>query len=184
MLNTNMSKSDIEKAICDKGSFVKIDWLTRLLNQQLSLDMKKFVLLRLADVYEKTNMIKEAAKMYGNAGIVSITFKDKMKYFVKEAELLIEAGDFNKADQAMKKAMVEANSVEKEDIYFTVKEIYVKKAEQYEGESKRNSSVKIYEHILEMKLTDLERKKIKEKLLDLYEKLGKIREYSDLKRNI
>ena len=50
--------------------------------------------------------------------------------------------------------------VEREEIVFSIKEFYKKQAEEYEKELKRNSAVKIYEKLLEMSISDLERKEI------------------------
>jgi len=81
----------------------------------------------------------------------------------------------------MKKAMNQANTIEKQGIYFTIKDFYKKQAEVYEKEMKRAHAVRIYEKLLEMKLNDSEREEIKEKLLYLYEKLGKFEEAKRLK---
>lgn len=177
-----MSKSEIEQALENKGNFVQIDHLNHFLKEDLSIDMKKFVFLKLANLYEKTGMFNEAAKMCENAGLISIAFSEKIKNFVKEIEFYIKAGSFDRADEAMRKAMNEANSVERQEIYITTKIFYKKKAEQLEKEMKRNQARRIYERLLEMKISDRDRKEIKEKLLELYEKLGKRREYLALKR--
>ncbi len=173
MLKSSMKKSEIEEELADKGDFVQIDYLTNFLKESLSMDMKKFVFLKLAGLYQKTSMLKEAAKNYNNAALISIPFFDKMKYFVKEAELYIHAGDFEKSDQAKKKAMGEANSVEKEEIYFTIKEFYKKEAETYEKDLKRAHAARIYEKLLNMRLNELEKREIQDKLAEIYDKLGK-----------
>ena len=182
MLHKGMTKGEIEKFLNDKGNFVQIDYLTRFLKGDLTMDMKKFVFLKLADIYERINMKNEAAKMYSGAATVSITFAEKIKHLVKETELYVKSGTFEMADAAMKKALNEANSIEKNDIYFTVKEIYKKQAEFYEKNLKRFNAMKAYEKLLEMNIKDSEKKEIKEKLLALYEKLGKTKEYSALNR--
>ena len=137
------------------------------------MDMKKFVFLKLTVLYEKVGMLEEAAKNYDNAAMVSIAFSEKINHYIKEAELYIKADDFEKSDGAMKKAMSQANSTEKNDIYFTIKDFYKRQAEAYEKNLKRTHAAKIYEKLLEMRISDLERKEIKEKLLEIYDKLGK-----------
>ncbi len=181
MLTRNMTKSEIEKELSCKGDFVKIEYLTRFLKEPLSMDMKKFVFLKLAETYEKTGMLTEAAKNYENAETIAIPFSEKIKYFMKAAELYIKAGDFERTDEAMKKAMQQANSMERDNIYYTIKDFYKKQAQAYENILKRANAVKIYEKLLDMKINEIEKKEIKEKLLDLYGKLGKIKEYFALK---
>jgi tetratricopeptide (TPR) repeat protein len=116
--------------------------------------------------------------------MISIPFAEKIKYFVKEGELCIKAGNFQRADEAMKKAMAEANAIEKNDIYFTMKNFYKQQAETYERNLKRANAARVYEKLLEMKITDAERKEIKEKLLVIYDKLGKVKEYLILKKGL
>lgn len=176
-----MTKSEIEKELAGKGDYVQIDYLTRFLKEPLSMDMKKFVYLKLGDIYEKINMLKDAAKNYDRAGMISITFAEKIRHFMKGAEVCIRAADFEKAEEAMKKAMVEANSVQKKEIYLTIKNLYKQQAEAFEKNSKKIHAVKAYEKLLEMRLSEGERKELKEKLLDLYEKLGRRKEYFLLK---
>ena len=182
MLHKNMSKSEIEKALVGKGDFVKIDHLSELLKENLPFDTKKYVCLKLIEIYEGRNMLIDAAKMCEVIAIAVVAFSEKMKYYTKEAELFIKAGEFQRADEAMKKAIGLGNASERNEIYFIIKEFYKKQAEAYEKELRRAHAVKIYEKLLEMRISDSEREEIKEKLLKLYEKLGKIKEYFNLKK--
>lgn len=182
MLDREMSKHEIEKELEGKGDFVKIDYLTRLLSQDPSLHIKKFIYHRLKNIYEEKNMFIDAAKMYDGLADLSIGFSEKVKYLVEETEMFIKAGRFEDADNSMRKAMIEANMTERTEIYWEIKNFYKKQAEIYENDLKRNHAAKIYEKLLEMKITDLERRKIKTKLLELYEKLGKFKEHSILEK--
>ena len=176
-----ITKSEIEKDIEGQGNFVKIDHLNRFLKQDLSMDVKRFVFLKLADIYESTGMPRDAAKMYNNAGLVSITFRDKAKYFTKETEMYVAAGDFESADDAMKKALSQVNSAEKENILSGIKDVYRKEAEACEKNLRRGQAIRFYEHLARMRLSDNEREKVKEKLLNLYDKTGNIRKAKLLK---
>ena len=182
MLRVGMQKHEIEQELEGRGSFIQIDHLNQFLKEPLTMDMKKFVYLKLAGLYEKISMLTEAAKIYDNIGMISIAFTEKIKHFVKEAELYIKTGSFDRADEAMRKAMNQANSIEKENVYSSIKDFYKKQAEVYEKELKRNHAVAIYEKLLEMKISDMERREIKERLLELYEKLGKRKEYLFLEK--
>ena len=182
MIKVGMQKHEIDQELEGKGDFVQIDNLNQFLKEPLTMDMKKFVYLKLAGIYEKVGMLTEAAKIYDNAGMITIAFSEKIKHFVKEAELYIKTDSFDRVDEAMRKAMNQANTIEKQDIYFAIKDFYKRQAEVYEKELKRNHAVRIYEKLLEMKISDMERKEIKERLLGLYEKLGKRREYVALEK--
>ena len=181
MLHGYMSKSEIENELLGKGDFVQIDYLTKFLEENIPLNMKRFAWLKLAGIYEKKNLFSEAGKMFDNIALNSVAFSEKIKNYIKEAELYIKAGMFEKSDMAMTKAMNQTNTNEKQNIYFTVKNLYKKQAENYEAEGKKNHAVRIYEKVLEMNINDLERHEIKEKLFFLYEKLGKFKELAGLK---
>lgn len=176
-----MQKHEIEDALADKGDFVKIERLTSFLKEELPIDIKKFVYLKLAELYEKTGMLVDSAKMYDNAALISIAFSEKIKHYVKETELHIKAGHFDMAEESMKKAMGNANVVEKNEIYITIKDFYKRQAEAYERDIRRGHAARIYEKVLEMNISDLERLEIRKKLLVLYEKLGRFKEYKLLK---
>lgn len=184
MLYRGISKSDIEKEIEGKGDFVKINYLNNILEEKLPIDIRKFICFKLAGIYEKKFMFKDAAKMFHNIGLISIAFSEKIKQHIKEAELYIKAGAFEKSDEAMKNAISNANSIETVDIYFIIKEFYKKQAGIYEKEMKRNHASKIYERLLHMNLSELEKDEVRKRLLVLYEKLGKLKEYSILKKSI
>jgi tetratricopeptide (TPR) repeat protein len=177
-----MSKKDIEKELEGKGDFVQIDYLTKFLRENPRIDIKKFVYLKLADIYEERGMFNEAAKMLNDAALISIAFSEKIKHYVKEAELYIKSGDFEKVDKAVNKARSNANASQKAEILFAIRDFYKRQAEIYEKEKRRNNASRIYEKLLQMKLSENEKQEIKEKLLELYEKLGKFKEYSVLEK--
>lgn len=182
-LHKDMQKHEIEEAIKNEGDFVKIDHLTRLLKERISTDVKKFVYLKLGEIYERRYMFVYAAESYDRAGENSIAYAEKRKCFMKEAELFIKAGEFFRADEAMKKAMREANVIEKNEIKTSIKNFYKKQGEELE-KGRKSSAIKIYEKLLEMELSDLEKKEVKERLIKLYESLGKVKEYFTVKRGL
>jgi len=182
MLNKDMTRKEIEQFLQGKGDFVKIDYLNRLLKQDLALDKKKFVYAKLAEIYEKKGMLSSAAKICNSLAIFSIAFSEKSKHHVKEAELYIKVGAFESANEAVKKASKEATEMEKQNIYQTIKGFYKRQAEAHEKNMRRAQAVRIYEKLLEMNISELEREEIKQKLMALYEKLGRLKEYFSIKK--
>ncbi|MDO8467953.1 MAG: hypothetical protein Q7S56_03350 [Nanoarchaeota archaeon] len=180
MLNKGMSKAEVEEELRGKGDFVKVDYLNRYLKETPSIDMRKFAFLKMAEIYENKGTFIEAARSYENAATSSLTFVEKIEYHIKECQSYIKGNDFVRADQALKKAMVEANATQRNEIYIKVKEFYKRMAEIYERETKRNHAVRIYEKLLLMRISDVEKREIKDKLKFLYEKLGKIKEANKL----
>ena len=184
MINKDMLKSEIEEAISGKGYFIQIDYLERYLKTNPPIILKQFALTKLISIYEKLSMFNDAGKISEILAINVIAFSEKIKQYVKAAEFYIRAGQFTSAEYASKRAISEANVTEKEEIYYSIKEFYKNQAEIYEREIKRKHAVKIYEKLLEMKISDLERKNIKERLMGLYEKLGMLKEYYFLKKSL
>ena len=181
MLNKNMTKKEIEDLLNTKGDFVKIDYLTRFLKNDPPLELKKFANVKLAELYFKKGLFVDAAKCYDSAGNFSIPFSEKIKNYVKAVEMFVKAASFERADYEMKKALSEGNANQRNEIYFNVKYIYRTQGEIYEKEKKKNNAIRVYEKFLEMKLNTQEKEEIKEKLLRLYEDLGKFREAERLK---
>ena len=179
--NKNMTKSEIEQALQNMGDYVKMDNLNRFLKQSLALDKKKFVYEKLAEIYEKKGMFTSAAKMHNFIALCTIAFSEKIRHYVKEAELYIKAGAFIDADEAVKRALSEANIMEKENIHKSIKEFYKKQGEAYERDMRKAQAIKLYEKFLQMNLDSVERDEIKKKLMILYEKVGKLNEYFSLK---
>jgi tetratricopeptide (TPR) repeat protein len=181
MLRKGMSKSEIEKELAGKGEFVQIDYLTAFLREEMPTDVRKFVMLRAAEIYGKKMMFGEAAKIYNNLAMLTITFKEKIQYYIKEAEMHIKGGNLREADRATSKAMNEANTFEKNDIMFNIRQFYRKQAEAFEKEIRRANAARMYEKLLELSATEAEKREYRGKLMALYEKLGKFREYNALK---
>ena len=173
---------EIKKELEGKGDFVQIDQLTRLIKEKVRPEVRRFIHQRLGEIYESKGMLSDAARMYNNVAISAMSFDDKKKFHMKEAELYILAGKFEDADDAIKKAMHDANAPERAEIFIAIKEFYKKQAEVLEFNRKKNHAVKIYEKLLAMDISNIEKKEIKVKLLALYENLGKIKEYMALKR--
>lgn len=184
MLNKDMSKVDIEKEIAKMGDYVKIDYLDRLIkDKSLPVDKRKFAYIKLSEIYEAKGMFADAAKMANNTALMSLTFADKVKFHVREAEMYIKGGIIEKVDEALKKAMGEVVSDrEKLNIYNQIKDFFKRQAEAYVSSNKRSHAVKTYEKLLQMKITDSERQEVKQKLMGLYESTGRLKEYFALKK--
>ena len=182
MLKKGMGRGEIEEFLKNKGDFVQVDHLTRFLDiKDIPTDVRRFCYLKLVSIYERRYMFSEVAKTYGRLAEVALTFNDKIDCYVKETEAYAKAGLFEKADEALKMAINFGNASQKAEVLFEIKDFYKKQAEIYEKEKRRNQAVKIYEKLASMNLSENEKFEIKEKLLGLYENLGKIREYQMLK---
>ena len=176
-----MHKNEIVETLEGKGDFVKIDYLTRYLRMMPPLEMRKFASLKLAEIYLGKEMYIDAAKMFRNVAMNSLTFRDKQDYYSMETKAHILAGKFDESDKSLKRALAEGNSREKQEIYGKIIAFYMDVAEKLDKRLRREKASKIYEKLYRMRLSDEEKEVIKEKLLELYEKLGKRNELEFLR---
>ena len=183
MLDKEMTLKEIEFELNKHSDFLKIDMLVRFTDDILPNELKIEMYKKLMELYKNNNMPFEAAKTSKNIAMLADSYKDKEKYYIAEADLYIMSGHLEKVNTAMKDAMSNANATERENIIYTIKEFYKIQANTYENELKRRKASEIYEKVLEMSLLPSERQKIKDKLLELYDKLGKTQEYFRLKNS-
>lgn len=176
-----MRKKEVEDALEGKGDFVKIDYLMKYLKKTPPLEMRKFAYLKLAEIYLHKEMFIDAARMYRNIAVNSPIFREKKENYLKESKAYILAGKFENSDKSLRRAIDEGNSIEKKESYKTITDFYIQEGERLEKDNKPGQTMKLYEKLIRMKLNDEEKENIREKLLTLYEKLGKREEYNFLK---
>lgn len=180
-----MTKSEIENELKDKGDFVKIDYLSRYIHEDLATDIRKFCYEMISEIYERRSMFNDAAKAMDIVGENVPALNDKIKYFTKEAELYIKAGYFDKAEEAIRKALAKASSKQKDEIKNSLKGFYKNQAETYEKERRSSHAIKVYEKMLTLtNITEAEKAEINKKVMSRYESLGKINDYFTAKRRI
>jgi tetratricopeptide (TPR) repeat protein len=130
-------------------------------------------------------MPAEAARLIAHAADINSTFLAKMTDFSKSMELYIKAGKFIEADASFAKAIACANTEnEKFSLKIKRKELIKQQAKDYLIKDKRRTAVEAYEKLLSIDLTPSEKKDAQTTLINLYEKLGMIREFYALKRAI
>jgi len=184
MLRKEMTKVEIEKELSGKGDYVLIDNMTRFLKENLPLDIKRFVYLKLVAVYERRSMFSEAAAVYDKLIELALTPSDKINYRTKATECYVKSGFYDKADLSMKNLSSEAKVGERAKINSSVKDFYLKQAQTYEKEKRRARAIQIYQKILEMNLLEVEKNEINKKLLVLYKETGMIREFMDMRKKL
>jgi len=179
-----ITKSEIEEAIRGKGDFVKIDYLKRYLEVVDSLEVKKFVLLNLAGICEANGMFGEAAKNMAVAADICLTYREKIEFFMKEAELLVKFGNFDLAEKAFERAYALGNSQEKINVKNKYHEFYRIQGELEEQQGKNRKALEVYERLLPMIENETLKLHVKEKMLELYQKLGRMKEYEELREGV
>jgi len=176
-------KSEIEEAIKNKDDFVKINYLMRFLRNADNIETRKFILLKLAGINESRGMFREAARNVCSAADLSVTFREKIEFYMKEAEFYIKLGEFIFADKAFQKAYSYGNAQEKMEMKAQYREIYRMQAKIAEQQNKQRKAVEIYEKLYSIPQEESKRIEVKEKLIEIYEKLGRLAEARRLKNS-
>lgn len=176
------TKAEIETKISKMGDYVKMSYLQRALKSGLDFDTRKFVLIRLAGIYESRKMYLEAAKMVKAAAEINTTFKDKINDYIKAVELYIKGGEYNESDRLFTQALALGNNKEKFEMKTNYKNYYLKQGKFFLNNDKRNYARIIFERALTLDLNITEKKEVQKYLLELYDKLGLVRDYYNLKK--
>ncbi len=176
------TRQEIEAKLKTLGNYVKMDYLQSCLKQPIDFDTKRFIFLTLAELYNEKKMFLEAGKMMQNAAPINTAKKAIINDYIAAARMFVRAGNFDNADIMFERALGHANDNEKFEIKQKKIDAYKNQAGEYLKNDKRNNAVLSFEKLLDLNLAQSERKEIQEKLLILYERLGKIREYFNLKR--
>jgi tetratricopeptide (TPR) repeat protein len=184
MLRKEMTKVEIEKELMNKGDYVLIDNMTRFLKENLPLEIKRFVYLKLVAVYERRSMFSEAALVYDRLIELALTPQDKVSYRTKATECYIKSGFYDKADLSMKNLSGETRLGDRAKINTSIKDFYLNQARTYEKEKRRARSIQTYQKLLTLNLLDVEKNEINKKLLELYKETGMIKEVMDMRKKL
>lgn len=183
-LKKEETRKDIEERFVKMGDYAKIGYLESCLKKKTDLETRKFILLKLSELYEAKKMFLDAARAMSAASDIHATDQSKVAALVKTAEFYIQGGVFELADSAIVKASALVDAKQKIEIKNKQKEFYKVRAKAFLSKEKRKNAANTYEKLLELDLTPEEKKEITNTLLNLYEKLGDIKEYYALKRKI
>jgi tetratricopeptide (TPR) repeat protein len=176
------TKREMEDKIAKVGDYVKMDYLQACLKQNLDFDTRKFALVKLAGIYEPRGMFGDAAKLMNASAEINTTFDGKMKDFMKAAELFIKAGLFDESDVAFGKALACVNEKQKADLKVKRKDMYKVHAKELLKRDKRRNAMEAYEKLASLDLDAQEKNEVQTNLMQLYEKLGRVRDFYTLKR--
>jgi len=155
----------------------KINYLESALKETgFSYEIKRFIWGELAKFYEGRKMFERAARAMANKAGVEVMFKDKIDSYIMSAELYSKVGKVDAADDMFVRASRDGNDEQKMAIRLARKNVYLISAQELEKKGKKASAVKFYEKLIKMRLEDVEKDEIKEKLIRTYNALGMFRE--------
>jgi len=139
-------------------------------------EINRFIWGELARLYEDRKMFERAARALGTLGSMEPMFRERMDSYVMSAEMFCRVGKVAEADDMFVRALRGANEVDKQKVRLARKNVYLSFANDLERKGKRASSVKFYEKLIKMKLEEIERREVVEKLKVSYNALGMFRE--------
>jgi len=171
----NLTEDDILQRLKELTPMLQQEYLENLL-QRLNLDqrLKAISSRRLAELYARRGMYATASRVLTNAAMASPIFETKKELSMEAGMMAIKAGDYRLADDSFRHATEEAPPHEKDKIKKEAADLFLFEAEHLEKNRKSAKAIQLYEKILRTDPKDEETKKIKEKLVILYEKIGKI----------
>ena len=143
-----VNRRELEERLKSVGDYVKMDLLSSALKKQIDFDTKKFVLTKLAEIYEARRMFSEAAKMMRNTAEINTTYDGKMSDFIKSCVLFIKGGNFDEADVSFTKAMGSATELQKGRLKVTRKDAYKEQGREYLNRDRRSHALEAYEKLL------------------------------------
>jgi tetratricopeptide (TPR) repeat protein len=165
-------------------SLTKIEYLESALKKtSLSYDLKRFVWNSLIALYESEGMYDKAARAISSRAGIDVTFKEKIEAYLKAGGYYAKVGRIDEAEDMFTRAIREANTEQKNMILLTRKNVYLASALDLERKGRKAMAGNFYEKLLKMKLEEVEKKDVKEKLMNLYKSLGKFKE-AELLRGI
>ena len=153
-----------------------------------SFEIKRFLWAELCELYKDRKMFERAARAMSNKAGMEVSFREKVESYLSAAELFAKVGKIDDAEEMFVRAGRDADAlrqsevgsrkseVGKEMVKLARKNIYLVLARGLEADGKRAGAVKFYEKLIKMRLDDVEKDEIREKLLVMYKALGMFRE--------
>ena len=141
-----------------------------------SFEIKRFIWGKLASLYEERKMFERAARALGTLASMEPMFRERMDSYVMAAEMFCRVGKVRDADEMFVRAARDVTGEGKAKVMLARKNVYLNAAGELERKGKRASAVKFYEKLVKMKLEDVERSEIIDKLRVSYKALGMFRE--------
>lgn len=176
------TRREIEAKLANSGDYVKIDYLSKMLKMQLDSETRKFVQNTLSKIYENKGMFFEAAKLAKSLAESGVADLLKIQNYMNAVALYIRAGYFDEADSVLRSAVsFTVRESDKTSLKNDAKKFYFDQAAMYEKNKRRDFAKRTYEKILSLQLDGSERLAVQRKLLSLYEQLGNVREFTNLR---
>ena len=172
-------RDEIESELRKMPSFSKVSFLDGILKSDATIDVKRFVYLKLAQVYGDIGMNKEASRNIHKAAEKAMNLNDKAEILKAEIEFLIKSEDYEGVSDVFRRIVNLGGDSGATKVM--IKEMFNAKARQMMDKGNKNKAVDAYEKMLGYVSEAEDEIMIKEILLTLYRDTGKIQDYNLLK---
>jgi tetratricopeptide (TPR) repeat protein len=171
------TKEEILNEIKSKSDDIKLELLDKIVKKmENDQETRKNAFILMTDIYIKRLWWNNAARAYLNAADLAKTFDDKKELFFKAGELFVRTGDYFTAEDTFRKALVLAAKRDRQDTWNRVLGVYMSFARELESKRMQTKAISVYNKILTLNLPVENANQIRDKMADLYEKIGKPRE--------
>ena len=82
------NRHEIEARLSTMGDYVKMEYLNDCLKKITDFETRRFVMIRLADIYEAKKMFLEAGKLFRKIAEINTSTSNKISDFTKSGGLL------------------------------------------------------------------------------------------------
>ena len=177
------NRGEIEAKASKMSDFLKMEYLENCSKKFSDVEILRYCYSELSKLYERNIMYPESIKYIERFQEVCISPREKMQAYIREIELLIKGGYYDRVNFAYNKLLEIAAPKEVYEIENKIIAMYKSEAEKFEKTNKNSLALKVYEKLVKS-VKDSEKTEIKKKLLVLYKKLGKVRESLELEREL
>ncbi len=156
----------------------RIEWLEKISEQIVDKELKKFCYLKIAELYEKKQMISSAINFYVLASSLVEKFKENVNLMLKISQLYVKNLNFQYAEDFLRKALSYAPLSQKEEIEKTFYNFFIEEAKNCEEKRKFTKAIQFYKYLADKGINKIE---MLNRMAELYDKVsmpleaGKIR---------
>lgn len=177
------TKSEVQARAEKMSDFLRMEYLENCTRKFMDQETLKYCFQELSRLYERNVMYPDAIKYLIRFEEIAQTNTEKRTAYLKEIELLIKGGYYDKVEFTHKKIKEISTPKDTHDADQKVIDLYKQEAAKFERANKSSPSLKIYEKLLILVRPE-EKIEIKRKLMSLYNRLGRVKESIELEREL
>ncbi len=172
-----VTKEEMLNEMKAKSDQLKLEYLEKIVKKmENDQETRKNAFILMTDIYAKKLWWDSAARAYLNAADLAKTFDDKKELFFKAAELFVRTGDYFTAEDTFRKVLVLAAKKDRKATQDRIFIVYINYARELENKRMQTKAISVYNKILTLNLPIEQANQIRDKMAELYEKIGKPRE--------